>query len=141
MPAQEDRIDDQIDAVNKNIKEDKEAWSEVKKRKGDELAEAKEKKAEGLKEFERIDKEDREKRKAAGEDVQVKDVQVPAVEVEKGTDVEMDGGKDAVAVVVAPVEFDVVVSDAVMEEVAESALSIKGAAATTGGDEDELDFD
>jgi hypothetical protein len=126
--------------VNKNIKEDKEAWSEVKKRKGDELAEAKEKKAEGHKETERLEKEDREKRRAAGEDVEVKDAEVPVVGVaeDKGTDVEMDGGKDAVVTVAEPVE---VVKDTVMEEVAEVAFSIKGAAATTGGDEDELDFE
>ena len=68
LPSQEDQIDDQIDAVKKAIRKEKDDWLDVKEEKQDALAAAKRKRDEQLDELDRKDREERQKRRRQDEE-------------------------------------------------------------------------
>ncbi|GAA5873075.1 hypothetical protein JCM3774_000330 [Rhodotorula dairenensis] len=68
LPSQEDRIDDQIDAVKVAIRRDRDEWHEVKDAKLAELDKVKRRRQERTEESERKEREERQRRRRERED-------------------------------------------------------------------------
>ncbi|GAA5860233.1 hypothetical protein JCM8547_003438 [Rhodosporidiobolus lusitaniae] len=68
LPSQEDRIEDQIDAVKKALRKDRDAWDDEKKKKMDKVGEMRRKRDERLEESERREREERQKRRREEEE-------------------------------------------------------------------------
>jgi hypothetical protein len=68
LPSQEDRIEDQIDAVKQAMRKDRDAWEDVKKEKLARLEEVKRKREERQGEVERKEREERQRRRREEED-------------------------------------------------------------------------
>ncbi|GAA5939761.1 hypothetical protein JCM1841_003799 [Sporobolomyces salmonicolor] len=68
LPSQEDRIEDQIAAVKKQVRRDRDEWEDVKEGKLDELEKARRKRDERMEEIERAEREERQRRRREQEE-------------------------------------------------------------------------
>ncbi|GAA5941243.1 hypothetical protein JCM10213_007462 [Rhodosporidiobolus nylandii] len=68
LPSQEDRIEDQIDAVKKEMRKERDEWEERKKGKLDKLEQARRKRDERFEDIERAEREERQRRRREEED-------------------------------------------------------------------------
>ncbi|KAK4705520.1 hypothetical protein P7C70_g687, partial [Phenoliferia sp. Uapishka_3] len=68
LPFQEDKIEDQVAMVKKNIRIEREKWEDLREDKVSDLTAAKRKRDAGLEEIERAEREDRQKRRREEEE-------------------------------------------------------------------------
>lgn len=68
LPSQEDRIDDQIDAVKKAVRRDRDEWEKIKEDKLAEVDKLKRKKQDLVEEMERKEREERQRRRREREE-------------------------------------------------------------------------
>lgn len=138
LASQEDQIEDQVAAVKKAIRKEKEEWDDAKGEKIDGLEQAKRKRDEQLEEVERGEREVRQKRRREAEEKEERE------KAQKGGDVQMversvddvvrEADKDDVAMASVPVVADE--EEAAANEVDAGKAAIVVDEKMDGGDED-----